>query len=81
MTEKKLKCFVIMPFSQSSIEHSEDYWTNHFHKFLKPEIEKIPTLEVFRSDELGGDIKKKIINIFLDYRISFFCNLIRFIAL
>ena len=62
MSEKKLKCFVIMPFAQSSDEHTEEYWTNHFYKFLKPEIEKIPSLKASRSDELRGDILKKIIN-------------------
>lgn len=32
-------CFVIMPFSATSEEHPEQYWTNFFTKFLKPEME------------------------------------------
>ncbi len=51
MPEKKLKCFVIMPFSQSSNGHTEQYWTSHFHNFLKPEIEKIPALETYSKKE------------------------------
>jgi len=61
MTEVKLKCFVIMPFSKSSEEHDEKYWTNHFENFLKPEIENIPNLNAQRSDELRADILKQII--------------------
>jgi hypothetical protein len=61
MTEDKLKCFVIMPFSKSSEEHDEKYWTNHFDNFLKLEIEKVPNLNAQRSDELRADILKQII--------------------
>ena len=61
MTEDKLKCFVIMPFSKSSEEHDEKYWTNHFQNFLKPEIENVPNLNAQRSDELRADILKQII--------------------
>lgn len=61
MTEDKLKCFVIMPFSKSSEDHDEKYWTNHFENFLKPEIEKAPNLNAQRSDELRADILKQII--------------------
>lgn len=50
-----------MPFSRSSENHTEDYWTNHFENFLKPEIEKVPVLEANRSDELRADILKQII--------------------
>ena len=61
LIEDKLKCFVIMPFSESSEDHDENYWTNHFEKFLKPEIEKVPNLHAQRSDELRADILKQII--------------------
>jgi len=61
MTEDKLKCFVIMPFSKSSEEHDEKYWTNHFEDFLKLEIENVPNLNAQRSDELRADILKQII--------------------
>ncbi len=61
MAEDKLKCFVIMPFSESSEVHDEKYWTNHFENFLKPEIEKVLNLKAQRSDELRADILKQII--------------------
>lgn len=50
-----------MPFSGSSDKHTEQYWANHFEKFLKIEIEKVPNLEARRSDELRADILKDII--------------------
>lgn len=34
-----MTCFVIMPFSKTSEEHTEQYWTDFFSDFLKPEIE------------------------------------------
>ena len=61
MTEDKLKCFVIMPFSESSEEHDEKYWTKHFENFLKKEIENVPNLYAQRSDELRADLLKQII--------------------
>lgn len=59
--EKKISCFVIMPFSKSNKHHSKKYWTNQFSNFLKPEIEKLENIEVHRSEELRGDIVKDII--------------------
>ncbi|MFX0073990.1 MAG: hypothetical protein ACFE96_01000 [Candidatus Hermodarchaeota archaeon] len=61
MSEINLRCFVIMPFSRSSENHTEDYWTNHFRKFLKPLIEEIPGIEAYRVESLHGDILKQII--------------------
>ncbi len=55
------KCFVIMPFSKSSRNHSQSYWTSHFENYLKPEIEQLGDISVFRSEELRGDIVKEII--------------------
>jgi len=34
------RCFVIMPFSQTTEKHSTLYWDNFFMKFIKPAIEK-----------------------------------------
>lgn len=59
-TERKI-CFVIMPFSQTSPQHTEDYWTEHFETFLKPLIEENPELEARRSKALRGDILKEIV--------------------
>jgi hypothetical protein len=57
----KQKCFVIMPFSKTTDEHSEDYWNNHYNQFLKPLIEINPLIETFRSFPLKGDILRQII--------------------
>lgn len=54
-------CFVIMPFSKTSEEHNEEYWTKHFETFLKPLIETNPDLEARRSQALRGDILRQII--------------------
>lgn len=50
-----------MPFSKTSNEHTEEYWTNHFETFLKPLIEETKELEAHRSEPLRGDILKQII--------------------
>ena len=55
------KCFVIMPFSESSPTRTEKYWTIHFEQFLKLEIQKVPNVEVQRSEELRADIIREII--------------------
>ena len=61
METKRDTCFVIMPFSKTTEEHGEDYWTEHFETFLKPLIEETPNLEVRRSEALRGDILRQII--------------------
>jgi len=50
-----------MPFSQTTAEHTEDYWTKHYKHFLKPLIEECSTLEAHRSTALRGDITRQII--------------------
>ncbi len=57
----KYRCFVIMPFSQTTATHTEDYWTEHFEKFLKFIIDPIPNIKAYRSESLRGDILKQII--------------------
>ncbi|MFW9936069.1 MAG: hypothetical protein ACFFD5_00320 [Candidatus Thorarchaeota archaeon] len=61
MNETRIQCFVIMPFSKSSINHSEEYWTNHYNNFLKPLIEEVPGIEAHRVEALRGDILRQII--------------------
>ena len=61
MSTKSQTCFVIMPFSETSDEHTEDYWTRQFNTFLKPLIEERPNLEACRSEALRGDILRQII--------------------
>jgi len=50
-----------MPFSKTTDEHTEKYWTDHFEDFLKPTIEECPGLEARRSEPLRGDVLKQII--------------------
>ena len=60
MSEIKLECFVIMPFSKSSEVHTEEYWTEHFNKLLKPIIEELG-VKTYRVEATHEDIIKKII--------------------
>lgn len=57
----RIKCFVIMPFSETTKEHTEEYWTKHFEDFLKPVIEETKNVEVSRSEALRGDLLNQII--------------------
>lgn len=59
--KKRQSCFVIMPFSATSDEHTEEYWTQHFRQFLKPLIEGCSTCEAKRSEPLRGDLLRRII--------------------
>lgn len=49
-----------MPFSQTTDEHTEDYWTKHYERFLKPLIEECQ-LETHLSKPLRGDLTRQII--------------------
>ena len=55
------RCFVIMPFSKTSDQHTTEYWTKHFESFLKTLIEECE-LEAYRSEPLRGDILRQIIS-------------------
>jgi hypothetical protein len=59
--EAKQKCFVIMPFSQTSEKHTEEYWTNHYEKCIRLYIESGHPLIAERSSPLRGDIVRQII--------------------
>lgn len=59
-SEDVYTCFVIMPFSATE-NHDEIYWTNHFEKFLKMELESVGKIKVKRSEAIRGDIIKEII--------------------
>lgn len=61
MSTNREICFAIMPFSKTTDEHTEDYWTHHFEDFLKPLIEENPNLEARRSKAMRGDILREII--------------------
>lgn len=51
-----------MPFSQTTPEHTEEYWRSHYNSFLKPLIEESSKVIAHRSEPLRGDILKQIIN-------------------
>jgi hypothetical protein len=55
-------CFIVMPFGQSSPEHSEDYWTGHFERFLCPLINGTGKWSARRSAVLTGDIIRELVN-------------------
>ena len=58
---KRVKCFVIMPFSKSSNIHTKEYWDAHYKDFLKPLIESNNVFKAVRSEALRGDILRQII--------------------
>ena len=61
-SQEKKTCFVIMPFSETTEEHTEAYWTDHFAEFLKPLIESAGPFAARRSEALRGDIVRTIIS-------------------
>jgi hypothetical protein len=61
VSESYKRCFVIMPFSKTSEEHTQQYWTSHFSSFLKPLIEKCSGVKAYRSEPLRGDVLRQII--------------------
>lgn len=61
MSTNRETCFVIMPFSKTTKDHTKNYWTEHFKSFLKPLIEEHPDFEARRSKPLRGDILREII--------------------
>lgn len=62
MTTEAKRCFVIMPFSETTDVHTEEYWNQHFEYFLKPMIEENNHLFAYRSEPLHGDILRQIIS-------------------
>jgi hypothetical protein len=56
------KCFVIMPFGETSDEHSEEYWTNHFEDFLKPAIRENLDIPVERAPAIKTGVLRDIIH-------------------
>ncbi len=62
MDKLPTKCFVIMPFSETEDKRTEEYWTTHFDKFLKPTIKNSNDIVVTRSKPVRGDIIKDIIS-------------------
>lgn len=61
MSNGATKCFVIMPFSGTTIRHTTEYWTEFYEDYLKPLIEKNAKVEAYRSQALRGDILDQII--------------------
>jgi hypothetical protein len=57
---QKPQCFVIMPFSGTSQDHTEKYWTKFFEKYLKPSLEECG-YDARRSDARPQSITAEII--------------------
>src|ERR1044072_2623814 len=66
-----LQLYVIMPFSKTTEERSEDYWTEHFEHFVRDQIKEIvehdPILNqfdwrIYRSSvDKGGPLNYEIV--------------------
>lgn len=61
VSENKITCFVIMPFSQTTLEHTKEYWDEQYDSFLKPLIEENSKVIAYRSEAERGDVVKQII--------------------
>ena len=55
MSNTMIKCFVIMPFTGTTVRHTTEYWTEFYEGYLKPFIEK-KRVKVYRSEALRGDL-------------------------
>lgn len=53
-------CFVIMPFSKTTEDHTEEYWCKFYTDFLEPAI-KTKGFSVHRSEARTGKISKDIV--------------------
>ncbi|GAI92353.1 unnamed protein product, partial [marine sediment metagenome] len=54
------RCFVIMPFSKTTDNHTEEYWTEFFHQFIQPTVENLG-YECVRSAARPKNIIKGIL--------------------
>ena len=54
------RCFVIMPFSETTNKHTSTYWDNFFNNFLKPSVEEFG-YSCFRSKAQPSSIIKDIL--------------------
>jgi hypothetical protein len=54
------RCFVIMPFSTTTKQHTEEYWTKFFKEFIQPAFHKCG-YHAFRSEDTPRNITKSII--------------------
>jgi len=51
-----------MPFSQTTPEHTKEYWDEQYDSFLKPLIEENSKVIAHRSEAERGDVVKQIIS-------------------
>jgi hypothetical protein len=66
-----LQVYVIMPFSKTTEDHTEDYWTEHFEHFIRDQINEIVKHEsilnqydwrIYRSSvDKGGPLNYEIV--------------------
>lgn len=62
------RCFVIMPFSQTTEKHTAVYWDNFFLKFIKPAVEKFG-YSCSRSKAQPSNIIKDILKELLEVKL------------
>ncbi|RPI80726.1 MAG: hypothetical protein EHM34_09650 [Nitrosopumilales archaeon] len=55
------KIFVIMPFSKTTNDHTETYWTNQFDYLLKATIGNFIDIPIERSKPVRTDILRDIV--------------------
>jgi hypothetical protein len=55
------KVLVIMPFSQTTEDHTVQYWSRHFTAYLKPLIEKNENVQVTRQEPLTGNDASQLV--------------------
>ncbi len=55
------KCYIIMPFSETTSDHNETYWDNHYYNLLKPSIESNIKILVERSEPMRTGLLQDII--------------------
>ncbi|MCK4810876.1 MAG: hypothetical protein KAS74_01260 [Methanosarcinales archaeon] len=58
-------CFVIMPFSETTCDHTASYWENFFFEFVKPSIEKFG-YSCSRSEPQPSNIVKDFLKELID---------------
>ena len=59
------RCFVIMPFSETTERHTAAYWDNFFSKFVKPSVERLGyscSRSIAQPTNIIKDILKELLN-------------------
>jgi hypothetical protein len=60
MAAMKRRCFVIMPFSKTTDEHTEEYWEKFYSDFISPALEECK-YKAYKSVAVVNNITKNIV--------------------